>query len=334
MSKQKEPVFEVSKWVEERVLPSIAPLIADCPGMNPAKWKIALQSACLSNEKLMAAIRQNPNGALLALTKCAQLGLNPDPALQHFALAPFKGEINGMVQWQGWQHLAMSSGRVVDGTINAEVIYKQEEAQREAKHLVDPNTRRINHTVDFFGRDDWDDKDILGAYAEAQVIDGPWVSTVMSRKQIQKRLDMGAGTASRNWFPEMCKAKVLGALLRSGKVPLTERTRRVFEASDDEDVRVVQAEVLPTVALPAPDRRAPTGAKVLFDEVNKDPFPSDEKMTDNLVKAINAEFNRQKLTIKQCEAVIGGVAADAKLDQLTQEELQFVLDALTKDDAK
>jgi|TARA_R110000822_G_scaffold310554_1_gene444028 recombinational DNA repair protein RecT len=325
-----EPVFEVSKWVDDRVQSSVTPLIADVPGMTWDKWRIAFQSAYLKDNKLGMAIAKNPNSALRALTACAQLGLSPDPALQHFALVPFGGEVNGMVQWQGWLHLAMESGRVVDGTITAEVIYKQEEATRDQTHpLVDPMTNRVRHQVSHFERDEWSDDDIIGAYAQAQVIDGPWVSTVMSRKAIQKRLAMGAGTAARKWFPEMCKAKVLGALLRSGRVPLSERTRRATQI-EGEEVKVVQAEIVPIapaapVALVAPK----TGGKVMFDELDQDPYPSDERMASNLTKAINAEFRRQEVDAEAQAAIIGSVAADATLDQLTEEELQFVLDRLT-----
>jgi recombinational DNA repair protein RecT len=330
-------VFEVSKWVDDRVQSNIAPLIADVPGMTWDKWRVAFQSAYLKDGKLGVAIAKNPNSALLALTKCAQLGLSPDPALRHFALVPFGGEVQGMVEWRGWQHLAMESGRVVDGTINAEVIYRQEEEKRDkSKPLVHPDTKRVSHEVDYFGRDDWEDKDILGAYAEAQVQDGPWVSTMMSRKQIQKRLDMGAGTAARKWFPEMCKAKVLGALLRSGKVPLSERTRRSVHTDEDGEVTTVKAVVLPVEpSAPVQLPEGPTGGKVLFDEIDKDPFPSKERMASNLEKAIVAEFERQKLTRNQQAAMIGSVAADAELGQLTEEELQFVLDKLTgKEDAE
>ena len=308
---------------------NVEPLLAGRTGMTWPKWEVALRAACMKDSKVMTAVRDNPNAALLAVVKCGQLGLLPDPGLRHFALVPFKGKIEGMVMWRGWLHVAMRSGLVE--FVNAEVIYQQElDARDQTKPLRDPLTQVVDHQPDVFGRDNWKDSDIKGAYAVAKLKSGLMVSHVMSLGQILKRKAMGSsGPAWKQWFPEMCMAKAMQGLLNSGKVPLAPEEQQLVRDAD-ETVRAVPVETVRTVpveptALPAPPSKR-RGAQVLFDELNKNPMPDDDQMRAIVTTAIEAERAFQKTGDEAFAKILA--AAGGELDQLSVEELHSVLAAV------
>lgn len=294
-------------------------------------WSVALRAACMRDSKVLPALQANPNDGLLALIKCANLGLSPDPGLQHFALVPFKGKLEGMIMWRGWLHVAMRTGKV--HSIDAEVVYRQEmEARDQSKPFRDAMTGVIDHNYDPFRRDGYEDKDIVGAYAWCQLVGGKVESHVMSRGQIEKRRRLGAdGPAWRQWYAEMCKAKVLKAFLTSGKVPLTREDQKAIEKDDTDDRQPVPvvARVLPTEPRLPPPKKLPSGHQVLFDLMDKNPMPSDEDRQLFFRQACEAAIAAQQMTPEDVAEVLGQVAQGVtSLDQLATEELSALLDGL------
>lgn len=296
------------------------------------KWAVALRAACLKTPGIMQALQKNPATVLLALVKCAQLGLSPEPGLQHFALAPFGGAVEGLVMYKGWMHLAQTSGNVE--WIHADVVYRGEVVP--GIPFVDMATGRVNHVAEVFQRDDWKDSDIVGAYCVVKVRGTErLVPHVMSRGQIEKRRQMGGKSSTWvKWYPQMCMAKVIGACLRSGRVPLSKRLQDALELED----RVVAAEatVVDTPANPRAPRSlaapaGPSGAEVLFEAREAEPFPTEDQHAEDMRRAVVAEMDRQKLDEKARAAAIAVVGGDGcTLDQLLADELGALLDYLTQ----
>ena len=224
---RQEAKFDMALWVDRSVKASVAALLPrgdeDWKG-----WAVALRAACLKNDKLGPAIANNPGAALLALIKCARLGMSPDPALQHFALIPYGGVVDGQAMYRGWMHVVMQTGKVE--WMHADVIYKQEVPKTA---LLDPVTQKVNHEPQTFERDNWKDDDIVGAYCMVKLVGRERLETkVMSIGEIRKRRAKGAnGPAWREWFKEMCIVKPIKALCSSGRLPLTKDQQQAAPVS-------------------------------------------------------------------------------------------------------
>lgn len=333
--------FQMVQWIDRQVMPSIVPLLPNKEHDWPA-FQVALRAAVLKSRQayeagqskthLMKVLQDNPDSGpqslLLSMIKCAQLGMSLNPAMQHFALIPYGGVVEGQAMYRGYLHLALSSGKV--RRIEAEVVYAAEKPPPGVP-FVDPVTGRVNHTPDPFGRDEWKDTDIVGAYAFAEVLGDPRpVVRVLSRKDIEKRRAKGQGNspAYRDWYREMCLAKVTKALLTSGRVPLQPDQLRQLQAEEEEVVVPVAATVLPT-APAAPPRPAPPPADPLFAAADKEPFPSEEELCGRLRGAIETEVLARDLPAEKLAALVAkALGKPGDVAKLGSADLQVVLAAL------
>lgn len=227
--------WSLAQYVEQSIRPNIEPLLPAVRGAWQS-FQVALRSALMKTPKLQAAFKENPQAGVLALVKCARLGLSLDPAHEHFALVPYKNEIQGSIMVRGWIHLARSSGALEQ--LHADVIYRQE--YDKSKPLRDMMTGFVNHVPHDLERETYKDEDIVGAYAWVKLKgQDRLVSIVLTRAEIEKRRKKGHydTPAWREWYARMCMVKTINALFRSGLVPLT---REIEQAAREEDPEVVK----------------------------------------------------------------------------------------------
>lgn len=308
----------------DRAKQQIVPLLPRGQEQWPA-FAVALNAAVIKNPKLRTAIGSNPDSAILALVKCARLGLSLNPADEHFDLIPYLGrdpKVEGQVRGRGLQYLMMNSGRC--DWIHYDVIYRQE---LDSGVLVDPISQRVNHVADVLQRDDWKDSDIVGAYAMAQ-IKGQlrYATVVLSRKEIDKRRAMGMGTTNPDspWvkhFPAMCCQKALKALGRSGKVPLAKEVAHEF---NEEEESATPAEVVrqipPTEVTPqwadALDWEVDSAARYLFKCREKDPMPGDQQVYDEHIEALKLLCEERGVEMPEIEGGKKWQDIEAMIDKL------------------
>lgn len=331
--------WSMQEYIHRAVQPVISPMVGE---KEWRAWGMALYTAVAKDKaygkgKLLAAFQRNPQGGIVALAKCAQLGLSPDPQLDHFALAPFGSEIQGMVMYRGWMHVAKAAGLLE--WCDADVMYRQEVNVNAP--LRDPVSNRVLHQSHELGREDYSDDDIVGAWGMAKLKDSDRiVSVILTRKNINKRRAMSKAPNSpswTNWFPEQCRAKAFQALFRSGKVPLSKVMRQL---ADEEEIvpvaaTVIASEVPPPSQPPPPSvlpDRPRDGNDVVFDALDKDPLPADVSRQGWLLEAIGVEATSQCLSDNNVLSIgseVQGVALiEGDLLKLNAEQLQAILDKM------
>jgi phage RecT family recombinase len=158
-----------------------------------------------------------------ALSQCSSTGLEPGGALKLVDLIPYWNSDNGCYELQfqprygGFAELARRSGEV--SRMNASPVYKWEMEQGLFEYSHEPPT--IRHDMDP-AAPELKDKDIIGGYAVAELINGQRVQIWLSLQQIDKRR-MKSGKPNshfwKDWYPEMVRKTLLRALLDGGLVP-------------------------------------------------------------------------------------------------------------------
>lgn len=242
--------WSLAQYVETSIRPSIEPLLPRQRGAWQS-FQVALRSALIKTPKLAAAFRDNPAQGVLAIVKSARLGLSLDPAHEHFALVPYKGEIQGNIMVRGWIHMARQSGALEQ--MHADVIYRQE--YDKSKALRDMMTGVVNHVPHDLERDNYKDEDIVGAYAWVKLKgQDRLVSVVLTRAEIEKRRKKGHYNtpAWREWYPRMCIVKTINALFRSGMVPLTKQIEEAV-IEEEEVLKSVDFTAVPEDVEDAPE---------------------------------------------------------------------------------
>jgi len=152
-------------------------------------------------------IRQNPELAkcspesiLGALMTGTALGLDPSPSLGQYALVPYKGEAQFILEYQGMIDLAFRSGQIA--TIFATEVYEQDRFEYslglEQKLVHEPCGRGDPGPVTHY-------------YAVAKFTNGGYVFAVMTPEQVKvhaKKSSPSYGTPSSPWtkhFDAMAK---------------------------------------------------------------------------------------------------------------------------------
>ena len=169
----------------------------------------------------------------------AELGLEPGSQMGHLYLIPRRSkggyEATALIGYKGLCELARRSGKIA--RINAGVFYQEELTQGLFKATREPP--RIEHlwVADINMADD----QLRGAYATVELKDGSKAQTVLTRSEIERRLNKSASKSSGPWsgdFAAMCRKTALRALLTGGLVPLsTELSRAIqIEHEDDGDI--------------------------------------------------------------------------------------------------
>lgn len=331
--------WSLQTYVRDQVMPNVVALLPN----GEADWpmfEIALRAAVLAKPRsdgrpgLADAIAKNPESALVGMVKCARLGLSLNPVDEHFDLIPRAGVVHGEVRAKGWEHLALASGAIE--FIQHDVVYRQE--LDRSKPFLDPVTQMPTHVADSFGRDDWKDADVIGAYCAIKLKGHDRLVThVMSRGEINKRRAMAqTDKVWGAWFREMCIAKVDKRAFKDPRIPKTAAMAEALRMEEDDDK---PAPIAPLSSAPTPIRgSAPkkTGGQLMWDARNEEPLPTDEKHREDLLKAIDTECVAQSITDETLQGLAisllaldpNACAEDATIENLSSEDLNKLLDKL------
>lgn len=331
--------FDVAVYTERSVKASVVPLLLNKEEDWPA-FAVALRALWLQNSgNIRDAISSNPEGALVALVKCARLGLSLNPADKHFALTAYRVKesdgggytIEGAPMYQGYQHLVMTRSDVE--WLQADVVYKQEYRETGGP-LIDPKTQWVNHVPNVVERANYKDDDVVGAYCMAKRRGTDrLVTTFLDRRNLNKRRASAKTDKMWSaWFREMCVGKAIKACCSSGRIPLDRTLLHALRDADDEP----ETAALPTApsspaALPAPPARPQTADGFLLGEADKEPLPDDPDLHARLVKAVDMRAIELELPddalVAQVKEIVG-VEACKDVAALTTDELKTLLDKL------
>ena len=160
-------------------------------------------------------MRCDQTSLALSLLTCAELGLEPNGALDLAYLIPRKGQCSVQLGYKG---LALLAHRANPGaTISASVVYADDHFVIRAG-TDDPG---IEHRPNLQGRRT--DKDVIASYATIRLADGGLAFEYCDRAEIDRRRKAGGGNspAWRNHFAAMARKTALRKLLMGGTVPLS-----------------------------------------------------------------------------------------------------------------
>ena len=177
-----------------------------------ARFSAVTLAAIARDRNLM---RCDKTSLALCLLTCAELGLEPNGALDLAYLIPRKGACSVQLGYKG---LTLLAHRANPGaTISAAVVYASDHFLIRAG-TDDPG---IEHRPDLQGSRT--DADIVAAYASIRLADGGLAFEWCDRSEIDKRRKAGGGNspAWRNHFAAMARKTALRKLLLGGTVPLS-----------------------------------------------------------------------------------------------------------------
>ena len=181
-------------------------------------------------------MRCDQTSLALALLQCAELGLEPNGALDLAYLIPRKGSCTVQLGYKG---LTLLAHRANPGaTISAGVVYADDHFVIRAG-TDDPG---IEHRPNLDGRRS--DSDIVAAYASIRLADGGLAFEWCDRSEIDHRRKAGGGNspAWRNHFAAMARKTALRKLLLGGTVPLSPSLAApMIEALRSEDAQDAEA---------------------------------------------------------------------------------------------
>lgn len=337
------PKFAMQPWVEQDVCRAITPLLPQ-PSDWPS-WMVAFRAACLKSRvafeagqaktHLIAVLANGGDVArqscLVALIKCARLGMSPDPALQHFALIPYGNLIDGQPMYRGWLHLITTEPSVE--WVDADVVYRGEFDPKGL--LIDPVTKAVNYSPNPIARDSMKDEDIVGAWCSIKLRGRERLETTfLSRKEILKRkaANKGASPAWNSWFQQMCLAKVIKACCTTGRIPLSQHVRNRIVEDEREEILAAEVQVTKTVAPEPPKLAAPVqdGAQLHFDLTNEDPLPDDAKRRERYLLCLDQEALAQGLSNEQQAELVGKAVPgwNGSYETLTAKQAEDAYDAI------
>lgn len=173
----------------------------------------AVTLAAIAKDKNL--MRCDQTSLALSLLTCAELGLEPNGALDLAYLIPRKGLCSVQLGYKG---LALLAHRANPGaTISASVVYADDLFVIRAG-TDDPG---IEHRPNLEGRRS--DADVIASYATIRLADGGLAFEYCDRAEIDRRRKSGGGNspAWRNHFAAMARKTALRKLLLGGTVPLS-----------------------------------------------------------------------------------------------------------------
>ncbi len=182
-----------------------------------------------------------------ALSQCTSTGLEPGGILKHADLIPRwnkhagpkddngnpRGarELTFQPRYGGLAELARRSGEVT--RVNAAPVYQWELDRELFIYSHEPPAIRHDWAAD---SPKLNDKDIIGGYAVAELVNGCRVQLWMSLAQIDKRRQCSQkpdGNFWRDWYPEMVRKTLLRSLFSGGLVPMSEEMSLALEHDTD-----------------------------------------------------------------------------------------------------
>lgn len=167
-------VIERYRRVFAEVLPS---------HIKPETWVRVAQGALRRDEKLAMAAAGNPESLIAALLDAARRGL--EPGTEQYYLVPYKGQVQGIVGFQGEVELMYRAGAI--SSVIVEVVYSKDIFQ----YSPGRDDRPI-HEIDW----DVEDRGALRlVYAYAVMKDGATSRVVvMNKAEVMRHKAMAQGT--------------------------------------------------------------------------------------------------------------------------------------------
>ena len=161
------------------------------------------------------------------------LNLNPHEDLQLIYLIPRGNDATVMVSYKGYIEIAKQRGAT---DVRADVVYASEVEDGSFNFTREPHPS-ITH-----GGSLSKTGDVVGAYAVAVMQNGTRLQAVISRDDIDRaRKCAHGGGKSGPWkdhFDQMAKKTAIRALLRSGRVSLSERIASALSMDEEQHTAV------------------------------------------------------------------------------------------------
>lgn len=262
----------------------------------------------VSAERLMqvafSAVRTTPkllncksDSLIGAIVQCAQLGLEPNTALGHCYLIPFKDEAQIIVGYKGLIDLARRSGQIV--SIAAHVVHENDEFEYE--YGLDQKLRHVPADTDERGQ-------ITHAYAVAHFKDGGHAFEVMSLGDIHsvmlKTQSRGNYGPWKDHFPEMARKTAIRRLSKFLPLSIEFATAVAMDAqASNEESQNLDDVLSGEYSVVAPDDNEASGnqgnetaedIKKRLREGNDKPIVDDNKTYDSEGCAFDPEFHVEK----------------------------------------
>lgn len=151
--------------------------------IKPETWVRVAQGALRRDEKLAVAAANNPESLIASLLDAARRGL--EPGTEQYYLVPYKGQVQGIVGFQGEVELMYRAGAI--SSVIVEVVYEKDTFQYSPGR-----DDRPLHEIDW----DADDRGPLRlVYAYAAMKDGATSRVVvMNRSEVMRHKAMAQGT--------------------------------------------------------------------------------------------------------------------------------------------
>lgn len=218
-------------------------LSAHCGNMLTPDRLLRVACSTISRNPLLGQC--TPASVYLALTNCAQLGLEPGLSGEAY-LVPFKNgktgkyEVQFIAGYQGLLKLARNSGEIQ--SVSANVVYKG-----DGFDFSLGDDEFILHKPEF--AKEQKDEDIIAVYAVVKLKDGGVQRVVLPRWKIDKIRNQSRAGNSGPWvthFDEMAKKTVLRAIYKL--LPKSAELKKALEIEDEfEGKKVINAEKVPRV---------------------------------------------------------------------------------------
>lgn len=189
-----------------------------------------LRVACSTISRTPKLAQCTTPSMYLALTNCAQLGLEPGLSGEAY-LVPFENRRAGTVEvqfipgYQGLLKLARNSGEILSVSVN--VVYKDDEFD-----YCLGDDEHITHKPNLMGEQK--DEDLIVAYAIVKLKDGGIQRVVMPRGKIDKIRAQSKAANNGPWvtnFDEMAKKTALRAIYKL--LPKSTELKQAIEIEDE-----------------------------------------------------------------------------------------------------
>lgn len=174
------------------------------PGLNFEREAGFAVQAIQANDFTTKVAANNRQSVVNAVTNIAAIGISLNPAKKQAYLVPRDGKVCLDISYMGLMDLAMAGGSI--RWAQAEIVHKGD--RFELNGLDRPPT----HNFDPFGSDRGD---VVGAYVVVKTIDGDYLTTCMSRADIDAIMNRSQSVRSGKSSPwktdygEMAKKTVV-----------------------------------------------------------------------------------------------------------------------------
>lgn len=230
---------------------------------------------------VMNAIRRTPklaectvSSVVEAVTKCAELALEPNGPLQHAALVPYKGECKLILMYKGTLHLMYRGGGLKDAA--AHIVYEGDKFSGQLG-----TNPEVTHAISFAKKGK-----PIGAYAVLNYSNGGQHIEAMNIDEIEKV--RASSQASKgpwfDWWDEMARKTVLK---RGAKMaPMGVNMQLLAKAAEYDD------DVIDSTATQAPALAAETATQTL-DATAKVKAAVGEMTNDEKAAVVAAEHEQE-----------------------------------------